>query len=660
MAQVVAPPPTLEIETRRPPSRRGSAVVPAAGLALVALALRVATIDHEPLWLDEGYTLLFSGLPLPQLFTVGGAHEHPPLFYLIVHLLRAIDNWYLIPRLISAVAGSLVVAATFFLGYRLYGYAAGFVAGALAAVAPMHVWYSQDGRGYEVACLAVIFSYLALFEALRGRPRWWIAYALATSLCLYAEYTTVFALVPQVAAIAVAYRHRSLRRLLLSWAGAALLFAPWAGMLSGNASAVVSSYWISMPTFGSVTTTALQFLGLVTPCPEDPCKGILAPVPGLAASAQSLTVAMICATLLVTIVSLLRRRPTEFLLAAWVWVPFAVVILIAFRRPLYLDRVFLDATFPLYILAGAGITWLARRTKLAYLLVIPVLLVSALSISNIVTAQSNPDWRSASLDFAKAYRPGQSVIFYPGVIGSIVHAYLPGWRGTYERPIWYNTYLDVPDWQKRYAGVSDPRLRVMQIRAAARHGAGVWLIAQDYTGLNRARHWFVAHDYRLVLSEMYHNDTRIELWSRKAFRELGTAVVHPGFGPGWKLSGRARVHGIVLTLNGNASATRRFRVQPGATYFFDVSYRAAAPSTPSIQVLVRDDSGKPVATYINRYGRLIDGFPRTQWYNLPVTGVWLNQPFGFVAPAGSRTATIVISNRWGQVSWRGVAAYRQR
>lgn len=629
-------------------------------LGLAALIVRLATIDHEPLWLDEGYTLLFSGLPLPQLFTVGGAHEHPPLFYLIVHLVRSIHDWYLIPRIVSAVAGALAVTATYFLGYRLYGTAAGLIAGVFAVLAPMHVWYSQDGRGYEVACLAVILSYLALFEALNDNRRWWIVYAVATAFCLYAEYTTVFALVPQGAAIVVAYRRGALRRLLLAWAGATILFAPWAGMLIGNASDVASSYWIPMPTFGSVTTTTLQFLGLLTPCPEDPCKGMLAPVPGLATVTEPLAIATICATLIVTAIALGRRRSLEVILATWAWVPFAVVIAIAVRRPLYLDRVFLDATFPLYILAGAGIAWLGRRARIAYVLAVPILLVSVLSISNIVTAQSNPDWRTASLDLANAYRPGQSVIFYPGVIGSIVHAYLPGWHATYERPVWYNSYLDVPGWQKRYAGMSDPRLRVMQIREAARRGTGVWLVAQDYTGLNRARHWFVAHNYRLLLSEMYHNDTRIELWSRKSLNDLGSVVVRSGFGTGWTLTGKARVSEKVLTLNGNSSAIRHLHVTPGATYFFNASYRAYPPSTPSVQVLVRDRSGRPVATYLNRYGRLIDSFPRTQWYNLPVSGVWLNQPFGFVAPPGSSTATIVISNRWGQVSWRDVAAYRER
>ena len=645
------------------PSTSARRVPPAAiglGLGVLALALRLSTINHEALWLDEGYTLLFSGLPFPQLLTVGGAHEHPPLYYLIVHFLRSVDNWYLMPRLVSAVAGSLVVVAVFFLAGYLYGRTAGILAASFVAIAPIHVWYGQDGRGYEIATLAVVLSYLTLFHALDEGRRWWALYSVATAACLYSEYTTAFALVPQLFLAVRAYRCGRLRPLLLSWGAAALLFAPWIGVLVGNASQVVSSYWIPHPTFSTLATTTMEFLGLLTPCPEDPCQGVLAPIPGLTTAVTTLTTMLIVAVLLLTVIAVVRGKDRAYTLALWLWLPFAIVIILAYRRPLYIDRIFLDDTPALYILVAAGLTWLGSHLRAAYSLILPIVLVSSLSLANIAQAHSNPDWRSAARDFASAYRPGQSVIFYPGVTASIVHAYLPGWHATYERPLWYRTYLDVPGWQKRYANTADPRLRVMQIRAAAAHGSAVWLLAQDYTGLNRARHWFVAHNYQLVLSEMYENDTRIELWSRKGPAALGKTVLSPGFKTGWTKFGKAAINGATLRLNGRAEAQRHFRVVPGATYFVNVAYRAFPPSSPSIQVFLRDAQGRPVATYDDRYGRLMDAFPRTQWYDLPVSGVWLKQPFGFVAPPGAARATIVIKNRWGQVDWRSVGVYRER
>jgi hypothetical protein len=63
---------------------------------------------------------------------------------------------------------------------------------------------------------------------------------------------------------------------------------------------------------------------------------------------------------------------------------------------------------------------------------------------------------------------------------------------------------------------------------------------------------------------------------------------------------------------------------------------------------------------ISRFGRLLDTFPRTEWYHLPVNGAWLTQPFGFVAPPGAVRATLRVQNLWGTCYWRHLAVYRQR
>src|SRR5579859_7320753 len=159
-----------QLTTQDSPLRTSERFMPAyllapVGLALVALGLRMYNIGHESLWLDEGYTLLFSRLSFPQLFAVGGAHEHPPLYYLLVHIGLGIHDSYLVPRVITAFAGALSVLALAALGTRMIGRRAGLIAAALLAVAPFHVWYGQDGRGYELAGLAVLLSYWSLLRA---------------------------------------------------------------------------------------------------------------------------------------------------------------------------------------------------------------------------------------------------------------------------------------------------------------------------------------------------------------------------------------------------------------------------------------------------------------------------------------------------------------
>ena len=56
---------------------------------------------------------------------------------------------------------------------------------------------------------------------------------MATALCLYAEYTTVFALAAQMVLLARARERGLIKDMVLSWVATVLLFAPWIAVLTG-------------------------------------------------------------------------------------------------------------------------------------------------------------------------------------------------------------------------------------------------------------------------------------------------------------------------------------------------------------------------------------------------------------------------------------------
>lgn len=689
MAELVAPSrqvwPSATIVTVDRHARAGRRfVLVASGLAVLALVLRLHALDHESLWLDEGYTLLFSGLPIDRLLLVGGAHEHPPLYYLIVHALRQIHDSYLVPRVVSALAGSLAVLALYALGARLFGPWTGLAAGALLAISPFHMWFSQDGRAYELAGLFVLLSYLCVFTALEKRRRsWWVAYVLCTALALYSEYTTVLALVPQLLLVRPAALHGQLKVLLQSWTATLLLFVPWLGVLTLDVRTIAADYWIPAPTLNGVANTILEFFGFMTPCPGWPCTGGEATLPLL--SGHETAVAALCAALVlaVGVAALLRRNLTVLVLTLWVVLPFAIVLLFAVRRSLFLDRIFLDATFPVYLILAAGLAKLVER----YWLAVPALAVttavvvgSLLNVDLVYRTPSNPDWRSAARDFHAAYRPGQAVVWNPGVLRSLAAAYLPAdWHATSEWPLWFHSYLDVPGWQGRYrrlvdAYVSksrltpkqrllqlDARLRDLQLAHATAGKRQVWLVTQDYSGLNETRQWLSVHGYQLVMSEIYFGDARIEQWDQLPLRAFGPAVVPDrAFNGTWQRSGRIQVRGGTAVQRGHATLRTSFPVIPGAMYLVNVEYQSDPPAYPTVRLQTLDRSGNPVGSMRDRFDRTLDSFPRTEWYDLPVNGAWLSQPFGFVAPPGSTVATLRLQNLWGMTSWRHIAVYRER
>jgi hypothetical protein len=229
-----------------------------------------------------------------------------------------------------------------------------------------------------------------------------------------------------------------------------------------------------------------------------------------------------------TCVAAWRRQLTVFVLCAWLLAPFAAIMLISLFQSVFLDRVFLDATFPLYLLIGIGVTRLPShplRAAPAAALALTVCIASFSTLRPVYAQSVNPDWATAMRDFQSAYRAGEAVAYYPGAIRSLVGAYLPaGWKATTEFPLWTRIYVDVPGWQSQYAHVFhatreeqrqlESELRDRQLGTAARHNRSIWLITQDYSGVSDTRHWFASHGYRLLLGQEYANDARIELWSR--------------------------------------------------------------------------------------------------------------------------------------------------
>jgi hypothetical protein len=173
------------------------------GVLLVgALALRLVAVG-DPLSNDEGYTWLVASAHSPGIFLdrLAAFENTPPLYYLLTWPLPDAGVAWL--RIVSVLAGVGCVAATYWVASvtasrveRLNVTLASVIAAAAVAVAPFAVSYSDFGRGFVLADLALI---VALGAALRRR--WWL-YAVAGVVAVYAEYDSALFLVALAAALA--------------------------------------------------------------------------------------------------------------------------------------------------------------------------------------------------------------------------------------------------------------------------------------------------------------------------------------------------------------------------------------------------------------------------------------------------------------------------
>lgn len=218
-----------------------------------ALALRLHTLTTQSFWFDEVLTAIGAQSFAWVLYSAQ-IFGHPPLQYLVGWAAgggAATETALRAPFVAGGVGGVVVMAL---LGRRLVGPATGLLAAGLLAISPFHVELSQLARPYALLVLAVGLSWLALFRALeRGGIADWLAFSATAALAFYTHYLGGQVVLAQAAVAAVwVARRRGANGLaaLLSFAGIALLLAPWVEVIRPLAGAQVGAGDLSTATLG--------------------------------------------------------------------------------------------------------------------------------------------------------------------------------------------------------------------------------------------------------------------------------------------------------------------------------------------------------------------------------------------------------------------------
>jgi 4-amino-4-deoxy-L-arabinose transferase-like glycosyltransferase len=223
-------------------------------LVALALILRAARLDLQPLWWDEGYSVWFAHHPLPEMLRLTAQDIHPPLYYALL------GGWSqlfgLAPvalRLLSVMVGVLAIPLAYAVGRWLGGRRAGLLAAMLFTISPLAIYYSQEIRMYALVALWALAAVGAAARWLglgreererrekketteRGARRfgwgWLAAYIVAMTLALYTQYYAAFLLIGlATAGVWVLWRQRAPLGRFGWWIGAqvtvGLLYLPW-------------------------------------------------------------------------------------------------------------------------------------------------------------------------------------------------------------------------------------------------------------------------------------------------------------------------------------------------------------------------------------------------------------------------------------------------
>jgi mannosyltransferase len=458
-----------------PPSRRYDTLgVGAAMLLLLGLSLH-GLVRHS-LWLDEAYAVAVARQDLSAIAPSLADESGPPLYYWILHLWIALfGDGERAVRLLSVVFGVLLVPATALLARRIAGRRAGASAAFLIASTPIVVQFSQEARMYTLLpLLAVLAAERLLAYMQEGRRGALVAHALLLAAIGYVHNWGIL-LIPGAALAAVALGPRArLRGYALGALAALLLYAPWARVLLSQASAQ-SFRFIGM--VQPIRSWELPFRSLVVFASGVGTTGAearsLLPSPGglLAACGWG---ALLAAPLLDS-----RRRHVALALLLMSAAPLAAATAYsALVRPIYLLGRYEILVLPILVALVAGAaTDLLRGGRLAGVITIWVLGLSALSFSYTSRVQRRFPERDMALRLAPELRDGDRVVF-TGLYRAAMEYYLRRSGARFEAASFPPDVADHLGWF--YDGLystDDPALTAAARADCPEEGRRTWIAA---------------------------------------------------------------------------------------------------------------------------------------------------------------------------------------
>jgi uncharacterized membrane protein len=627
----------------------------------VGAGLRLFHLNHLSLWLDEGFTVLYSRLSWASVLGFNGFYSpHPPLFFTAVKVVSLVAGDRYAGRSISVVCGIATLPVFYALAARLLDRRAALVATGVLAISPLNVYYAQEARMYGLLVLLVSLSYLALVGFWQ-EPAWgWaVLYGAAGLLALYVDYSAVYVLAPQAVPLAfVAYEHRR-RALPLLWAivGAGILYAPWLPTVfdtigSANEETRRETYLGAQS--DRIGATLLSIFGLAgdnsyfygtrqapwNRFPELRLLFLLAfiPVVGLGLAA-------------------IRKWRSALVVAACLFAGTLLVsITTSLVSPGFAARTVLSATLGWALLLGAAFREGIRRERLlaAAGSLGAVALASVLTLGAIYGGAQKQDWRGASTAVAAVAPLGMPLVTYSygAVADTLIDVYQPGLLDTIRHVAVRDGNLEktLSGGLLREVGLTRGDLAAGKLGDALpttdpANGA-VWYLYPPRTGEREVYAALLAQGYERVFRRLY-DHPRYKIWLELYVRpgvRLGTAQSINGqfadAAAGWTLppTGAALAPddtaGIRLTLSGHSAAT------------FDLPSQGEGVYTFGAETLTAQDDG---ATRVTLACLASDGTTLvTSASEVPATPpppeTWSTRRTAAWCPAGAKTVRLTLGN----------------
>ena len=167
-------------------------------LTLVAFSLRVYTFDRKSLWVDEIHTFNDSRDGLNgqlKFYGENPTYLHPPIFFILTHLLYPFTKPERDLRIIPLIFGTLSIPMFYFLA-RLFSPQIGLLCAIFLTFSTYHVSLSQDGRSYSLLLflgMACLYFFAKHLETSKKRPLFFVAVFFA--VLFHTSYSSILFIV---------------------------------------------------------------------------------------------------------------------------------------------------------------------------------------------------------------------------------------------------------------------------------------------------------------------------------------------------------------------------------------------------------------------------------------------------------------------------------
>jgi mannosyltransferase len=386
---------------------------------LLALILRLIIIDQS-FWLDEASQAMTSLRPLNEIIFNNLQDFHPPLSYIMTHFWIQFSKNEVWLRLLPVLFGIGTVYMLYLLGRKLFDEKVGLLAALLLALAPYHIYYSQEFRMYSMAAFFAIVSMYyfvtllgdkgdkrdkgdRVFEDWNGMRLLRFArnkqslrlrldvtiFVMSSVALLYTHYLGGVLFLGQIVYLLI-YERDLWRKFGWIYGVIGLLFLPWLPFLYqqlqlGVKADTVLPGWSSMLSLSAYKALPLLFTKFFI--------GRIDFVNNLIYGSIMLGCFVLIAFTTFPLVKKIKEKKV-LLLLLWFWIPVLFTFFISFKVPMFQPFRLLFILPAFYLLIAYGIFQHKKFEKL----LLRITVVSLLIFQGIFLANSNfwrEDWKGA-------------------------------------------------------------------------------------------------------------------------------------------------------------------------------------------------------------------------------------------------------------------------